>query len=143
MLSVDVLVEQTGQSKNQIFRLIRLTELIVTLLDKVDARGLAFNPAVELSYLSQKEQVAVATAMERYEIKPSLSQAQQLKKLSQAGELAVDRIDQILSETKKPPRGEQTVAMRFREYFPPEYSVNQMEAVIIDLLTAWRRKIAG
>ncbi|GHV37683.1 hypothetical protein FACS18949_18020 [Clostridia bacterium] len=79
-LSVDVLVEQTSESKNQIFRLIRLTELIVTLTDKVDAKLLSFNPAVELSYLSQKEQSLVAAAMERLEVKPSLSQAQRLKK---------------------------------------------------------------
>jgi len=78
MLSVEVLVEQTGESKNQIFRLVRLTELVVALLDKVDARQLAFIPAVELSYLSQIEQTAVASAMDEYEVKPSHSQAVRL-----------------------------------------------------------------
>ena len=97
--SVDVLVEQTGESRNQIFRLIRLTELICTLLDKVDARQIAFNPAVELSYLTQKEQSIVADVMEKYEIKPSLSQAQRLKKMSQNGKLT-DAL--IPSATVKP-----------------------------------------
>jgi ParB family chromosome partitioning protein len=78
--SVEILTEQTGESRNQIFRLIRLTELINALLDRVDTKQLAFNPAVELSYLSQIEQTAVASAMEKYEVKPSLSQAVRLKK---------------------------------------------------------------
>ena len=138
MLSVEALHEQTGESKTQIFRIIRLTYLILTLLDKVDTKKLAFNPAVELSYLSQKEQSAVAAAMEQYEINPSLSQAVRLKKLKQAGELTEAAIDKILSEAKKPPKSEPTGSMRFRKYFPPEYSQKQMEAVIISLLTEWR-----
>jgi ParB family chromosome partitioning protein len=142
MLSVDVLVEQTGESKNQIFRLVRLTELIIALLDKVDAKQLAFNPAVELSYLSQSEQTAVATAMDTYEIKPSLSQAVRLKKMKKDGALTSDSIDRILSETKKPPKGEATGPMRFSSYFPPEYSQKQMDAVIIELLTAWKARAA-
>jgi ParB family chromosome partitioning protein len=102
MHSVEVLVAQTGESKNQIFRMIRLTELICTLLDKVDTKQLAFNPAVELSYLSQSEQTSVATAMENHAIKPSLSQAVRLKRLKQSGELTVELIDTILGEVKKP-----------------------------------------
>jgi len=78
--SYEVLMEHTGESKNQIFRLIRLTELVIGLLDKVDSKQLAFNPAVELSYLSQKEQTAVISEMESHGIKPSLSQAVRLKK---------------------------------------------------------------
>ena len=138
MHSVDVLVEQTGESKNQIFRLIRLTELIAALIDKVDARQLAFTPAVELSYLSQVEQTAVASAMEKYEVKPSLSQAVRLKKLKQSGELTVEMIDEILSEAKKPPPGESKGADRYRRFFPLEYSQKQMDAVITELLTAWK-----
>ncbi|MDR0301745.1 MAG: ParB/RepB/Spo0J family partition protein [Treponema sp.] len=134
MHSVEVLVEQTGESKNQIFRFIRLTELINALLDRVDTKQLAFNPAVELSYLSQTEQTAVATAMDKYEVKPSLSQAVRLKKLKQSGELTVNIIDQILAEEKKPPKSEQAGAMRFRKYFPPDYSQKQIESEIIKLL---------
>jgi len=121
---------------------VRLTELIYSLLDKVDAGHLAFNPAVELSYLSQVEQTAVVEAMDKYGIKPSLSQATRLKKLRQALEegenLTTDRIDTILSEVKKPAKGEATGSMRFREYFPPEYSQKQMDAVITALLKGWK-----
>ena len=138
MLSVEVLVEQTGESKNQIFRLVRLTELVNALIDKVDAKQLAFNPAVELSYLSQVEQTAVASAMEKYEVKPSLSQAQRLKKMKQAGELTIYAIDAILAENKKPPPTEPKGADRYRRFFPPNYTLIQIDAVIIELLTAWK-----
>jgi len=142
MLSVDVLVEQTGESKNQIFRLVRLTELIVALLDRVDARQLAFNPAVELSYLSQVEQTAVASAMDEYEVKPSLSQAVRLKKMKQNGSLTIDSIRAMLSETKKTPKGEPSVSKRFQKFFPADYSQKQMDSVIIELLTDWQSKAA-
>ena len=139
-LSVDVLCEQTGESKNQIFRLVRLTELIVALIDKVDTKQLSFNPAVELSYLTQTEQTAVASAMANYDIKPSLSQAQRLKKMKQAGKLTAEMIDTILAETKKPPKGEPVGTMRFRKFFPPEYSAKQIENAIIEMLKAVRAK---
>ena len=142
MHSVEVLVEQTGESKNTIFRLIRLTELVIALLDRVDVNKLAFTVAVELSYLSQIEQTAVSSAMDKYEIKPSLSQAVRLKKLKQSGELTIDVIDAILAEAKKPPKSEPKGAMRFRKYFPPDYSQKQMEAVIIELLTNWKEGVA-
>jgi ParB family chromosome partitioning protein len=142
MLSVEILVEQTGESKNQIFRLVRLTELIITLLDKVDAKQLAFNPAVELSYLSQTEQTAVASAMDKYSVKPSLSQAVRLKDMKKAGTLTVETIDKALSEVKKPSKNEPTGSMRFRKYFPPDYSQKQMESVIIELLTDWKERMA-
>ncbi|MCL2516921.1 MAG: ParB/RepB/Spo0J family partition protein [Oscillospiraceae bacterium] len=138
MLSVDVLSEQTGESKNQIFRLVRLTELVLALLDKVDAKQLAFNPAVELSYLSQVEQTVAASAMDKYGIKPSLSQAVRLKKMKKDGTLTIETIDAILSEGKKPTKGEPASSMRFRKYFPPEYSQKQMDAVIVDLLKNWK-----
>ena len=136
--SVEVLAEQTGESRNQIFRLIRLTELINALLDKVDARKLAFTPAVELSYLSQTEQTKVAEAMDKYEIKPSLSQAQRLKKLKDSNELTIGMIDDILSEAKKPPKDETNGSTRFRKYFPADYSNRQMDEVIIQLLANWK-----
>ena len=138
MLSIDTLVNQTGESKNQIYRLVRLTELIVTLLDKVDTRQIAFNPAVELSYLSLTEQTAVVEAMEQYDVKPSLSQAVSLKKRKQSGELIVEDIDRILSEKKKLPKNKPTGSDRFREFFPHSYSQEQMDAIIIALLSEWK-----
>ena len=140
MLSADILAEQTGESKTQIFRIVRLTELVITLLDKVDTKQLAFNPAVELSYLSQKEQTAVAAAMDELAVKPSLSQAIRLKEMKKAGILTIEAIDKMLSEAKKPPKGEQTGSLRFRKYFPPDYSQKQMDAVIIDLLKEWKAR---
>ena len=140
--SVDVLVAQTGESRNQIYRFVRLTELIFTLLDKVDACQLAFNPAVELSYLSITEQTAVADAMDRYEVKPSFSQAVRLKKLKQSGKLTIDIIGAILSESKRPPRGEPTGRARYRRFFPPEYSPKQIDEVIIELLREWSARVA-
>jgi ParB family chromosome partitioning protein len=140
--SVEVLVEQTGESKNQIFRLIRLTELVVALLDKVDVKQLAFNPAVELSYLSQAEQSMVAGAMSKYEVKPSLSQAQRLKKMKQAGNLSGDMIDRVLSEVKKPPKTDTTENSRYDHFFPPGYSPKQIDKVIVELLTEWKARIA-
>jgi len=141
MLSVDTLAKQTGESKNQIFRLIRLTELIYSLLDKVDAKRLAFNPAVELSYLSQIEQMAVASAMDKYDVTPSLSQAQRLKKLKKTGELTDGIIDSIIAEQKSPKKNEPKSSMCFRKYFPIEYSQKQIEEVIIELLTNWKAGI--
>jgi len=140
--SYEVLMEQTGESKNQIFRLIRLTELVVGLLDKVDSKQLAFNPAVELSYLSQVEQMAVIASMESHGIKPSLSQAVRLKKLKQDGDLSVDVIDAILSECKKPPKegDEDEEISRFRQYFPDGYTAKQMNKVISDLLKKWQKQ---
>jgi ParB family chromosome partitioning protein len=141
MNSVEVLVEQTGESKNQIFRLIRLTSLVNALLDRVDTKQLAFNPAVELSYLNQIEQTAVSSAMDKYEIKPSLSQAVRLKKMNQSGELTVELIDKILSEAKKPPKGEAKGSDRYRRFFPPNYSPKEIDKVIVELLTDWKARV--
>ena len=139
--SYEIMVEQTGESKNQIFRLIRLTDLILGLLDKVDNKQLAFNPAVELSYLNQVEQTAVISAMESHGIKPSLSQAVRLKKLKQAGELTVDMIDEILSETKKPQEDAiEKEIKRYRHYFPKDYTAEQMDEVISNLLELWQQE---
>ena len=138
MNSVDILIEQTGESKNKIFRLIRLTELICTLLDKVDAQQLAFTPAVEISYLSQVEQTAVASAMEKYDIKPSLSQAVRLKKMKQCGELTVEMIDKILSENKRASTEAKGLS-NYRRFFPSSYSSKQIEKVITELLREWHQ----
>jgi ParB family chromosome partitioning protein len=121
---------------------IRLTELIVTLADKVDKNQLAFNPAVELSYLSVHEQTAVAEAMAAHGIKPSLSQAVRLKKLRKDDKLTPAMIDKILSEAKKPPKSESNGSLRFRKYFPPDYTQKQMDVVIIGLLKDWKAKAA-
>ena len=140
--SHEIMAARTGIKKSQLFRIIRLTELIITLLDMVDANQIAFNPAVELSYLTQKEQSAVAEAITVYEVKPSLSQAVRLKKMSKDGTLTVELIDKILSEAKKPPKGEPAGSMRFRKFFPPDYSPKQMDEVIIGLLKDWKARTA-
>jgi ParB family chromosome partitioning protein len=139
--SFEILVEQTGESKNQIFRLIRLTELVYGLLDMVDTKKIAFNPAVELSYLSQVEQMAVISSLESHGVKPSLSQAARLKKMKQDGELTVDMIDEIISECKKSNEDkEEKEIKRFRHFFPKGYSVQQIEDVIYSLLTDWQAR---
>jgi len=140
--SVELITAQTGDSRNQIFRLIRLTELVEVLLDKVDAREIAFNPAVELSYLSYDEQFEVVKAMGKYDVKPSLSQAVRLKKLKQEGKLTPGLIDEVLSETKKSPTSEAKITLHYRKYFPPEYSPKMVEEVIIGLLKDWKARAA-
>jgi ParB family chromosome partitioning protein len=136
--SYEILRAQTGDSKNQIFRLVRLTELVPDLLDKVDARKIAFNAAVELSYLSRREQAVVVDCMAKYDCKPSLSQAVRFKKLTQAGTLTEELIDEVLAETKASPVAETTMRIHYRQYFPPEYSPKQVEKVIIGLLRDWQ-----
>ena len=112
------------------------------MIDKVDAKQLAFNPAVELSYLSVMEQTAVAIAMDNNQIKPSLSQAIRLKKMKQDGKLTTEAINDMLSEEKKPPKGEPTGDARYRRFFPPDYSPKQIDAVIVELLTDWKARAA-
>ena len=141
--SYEIMMERTGESKNQVFRIIRLTELIDALADNVDNNKLAFTAAVELSYLSVAEQAAVAEAMAANEAKPSQSQAIRLKKLKQDGKLTFDIITSVLSETKKPQKNEPSGSMRFRKYFPPEYSQKQMDAVIRELLADWQKARAA
>ena len=141
-LSAEIIAEQAGESRNQVFRQIRLTELVIDLLDKVDNNKLAFNPAVELSFLSRTEQVEVVSAMEKYEVKPSLSQAVRLKKLSQSGELTPDVIDTVISEAKKISNPQKETG-RFRKFFPASYTQEQMEDVIVKLLTDWKASITA
>lgn len=141
-LSVAVVSEQVGESKSQIYRIIRLTELVPGLIDLVDAKKIAFNPAVELSYLSRKEQSGLLDTMAKYEATPSLPQAQRLKKLSQSKELTIEKIDSILAEEKKEPVKVTLTGSRLKQYFPQNYTPKQMEKVIMGLLENWHRKQA-
>ena len=136
--SADEISAQTGDNKCKVFKIIRLTELIESLLDKVDARDLAFNTAVELTYLTYEEQRVVADIMAKYDIKPSLSQAVRFKKMKQSGTLTSEIIDEVLSEPKEAAVSESKITLHYRKYFPPEYSPKQIEAVIIELLQGWR-----
>lgn len=139
-LSVTVVAKQAGESKSQIYRLIRLTELVPGLIDLVDAKKIAFNPAVELSYLSRKEQSGLLDAMAKHEATPSLPQAQRLKKHSQSGELTSPMIDSILAEEKKEPVKLTLTGSRLKQYFPQSYTPKQMEKVIMGLLESWYKK---
>jgi ParB family chromosome partitioning protein len=135
----EIMEERTGIKKSQLFRIIRLTELVTPLIDKVDAKQLAFNPAVELSYLSLKEQNMVVDTMEKHEVKPSLSQAIRLKKISIEGKLTAFVIEKILREEKKPVNSELTGNALYRNYFPKEYSQKQMDEIIVSLLRKWKK----
>ena len=139
--AVNQVAEQSGDSRVQVQRFIRLTELIPELLDMVDQKQLAFNPAVELSYLSQPEQHELLDAMDYAQSTPSLSQAQRLKKLSQEGTLKRDTMRTIMSEIKKPELGNVTLKdATLRKYFPRSYTPRQMQETIIKLLEAWQKK---
>ncbi len=139
--SSDILAEQMGESKSTIFRFIRLTELVPELLDMVDAKKIAFNPAVELSYLMPHEQVQLMEAMDMEQATPSLSQAQRLKKYSQDGKLTFDVMTAIMSEEKKGEPDKVTLTgEKLKKYFPKSYTPQQMEETIIKLLEGWSRK---
>ena len=139
--SSEVLAEQVGQSKNQIFRFIRLTELIPPLLDMVDEKKIAFNPAYELSFLKPKEQEMLIEAMDYTQATPSLSQAQRLKKFSQDGKLSEDVMDAIMSEEKKGEWDRVTLdSQTLRKYFPKSYTPQRMQETIIKLLEQWQKK---
>ena len=136
-----LLAEQVGSSRNQIQRFIRLTYLVPPLLDMVDEHKVAFNPAVELSYLTSEEQVALLDAMDSEQSTPSLSQAQRLKKFSQEGRLSEDVMRAILSEEKKPEVGKITLSSdQLRRYFPKSFTPQQMEQTIFRLLEQWQRR---
>ena len=139
--SREILAEQVGQSRNQISRFIRLTELIPTLLDMVDERKIAFNPAVELSYLKKEEQTLLLEAMDSEQATPSLSQAQRLKKFSQQKMLSLDVMRAVMSEEKKNDLDRVTLKNEtLRRYFPKSYTPKQMEDTIIKLLEGWYKK---
>lgn len=141
-LRTDALVaEGTNESARTVQRFIRLTELIPELLDMVDQKQLSFNPAVELSYLSQPEQHELLDAMDYAQSTPSLSQAQRLKKLSQKGTLNRDTMRTIMSEIKKPALGNITLKdATLRKYFPRSYTPRQMQETIIKLLEQWQKR---
>ena len=139
--SSEILAEQVGQSKNQIFRYIRLTELISELMDTVDEKKIALNPAYELSFLKKEEQVDLLDAMDSEQATPSLSQAQRLKKYSQEGHLTLDMMRVIMGEEKKSNLDRVTFTSdTLRKYFPKSYTPQRMQETIIKLLEQWQKK---
>mgnify|MGYP000086027941 FL=1 len=137
----DVVGQNAGESGRQVQRYIRLTELISELLDMVDERKLAFNPAVEVSYLKQDEQRMLLEAMDAEQTTPSLSQAQRLKKFSQEGRLTEEAMSAIMSEEKKSDMDKVTLRSdTLRRYFPKSYTPKQMEQTIIKLLDVWQKQ---
>ena len=139
--SRDILAEQVGQSKNQIQRFIRLTELIPPLLDFVDEKKMALNPAYEISFLKQEEQEWLLETIDSEQATPSLSQAQRMKKFSQEGKLTEDVMLAIMSEEKKSDLDKVTFTTdTLRKYFPRSYTPRKMEETIIRLLEQWQKK---
>ena len=137
----DVVGEHAGESGRQVQRYIRLTALIPELLEMVDNRKIAFNPAVELSYLQRDEQKTLLEAMDSEQCTPSLSQAQRLKKYSQAGRISFDVMTAILSEEKKNDIDRITLKRdTISKYFPKSYTPKQMEETILKLLQNWQRQ---
>lgn len=140
-LSVEIVAEQAGENYKQVQRYIRLTELISELLDMVDERKLAFNPAVEVSYLKRDEQRMLLEAMDAEQTTPSLSQAQRLKKFSQEGRLTEEAMSAIMSEEKKSEMDKVTLRSdTLYKYFPKSYTPKQMEQTIIRLLDVWKQR---
>ena len=137
----DIVGKNMGESGRQVQRFIRLTELIPTLLDMVDERKIAFNPAVELSYLKKEEQTLLLEAMDSEQATPSLSQAQRLKKFSLQKMLSLDVMRAVMSEEKKTDLDRVTLKNEtLRKYFPKSYTPKQMEDTIIKLLEGWYKK---
>ena len=135
------LAESVNESARTVQRFIRLTELIPELLDMVDERKLAFNPAVEVSYLKREEQRMLLEAMDAEQTTPSLSQAQRLKKFSQEGRLTEEAMSAIMSEEKKSDMDKVTLRSdTLRRYFPKSYTPKQMEQTIIRLLDVWKQR---
>ena len=137
----DVVGEKAGDSGRQVQRYIRLTELIPKLLDMVDEKKIAFNPAYELSFLKKEEQVQLLDAMDSEQATPSLSQAQRLKKFSQEGHLSIDVMRAIMGEEKKSDLDKVTFTSdTLRKYFPKSYTPARMQETIIKLLEQWQKK---
>ena len=140
-LSSEEMAEELGTSKNQIFRYIRLTNLVPELLDMVDEKKISFNPAVELSYLDTNQQRDFLEAMQDTQNAPSLSQAQRLKKLAQEGHFSYDVAFAVMGEEKKDELDKVVIKNdTLRKYFPRSYTPKQMEDTIIKLLDQWQRK---
>ena len=139
--SDQIMAEELGESRNQIQRFIRLTNLIPELLDMVDEKKISFNPAVELSYLDESQQRDFLEAMEDTQNAPSLSQAQQLKKMAQQGEFSYEKAFDVMGQEKKCEKDTVTIKNEtLRKYFPRSYTPKQMEEKIIQLLDAWQKK---
>ena len=138
--SREVLAEQVGESRNQISRYIRLTNLIDPILDMVDNNQIAMNAAVEISYLGSKEQAAVMQSIEKEETSPSIAQARKMRKFHQDGNLSNAVIDSIMME-QKPETVKITLGEdKLKKYFPKSYSKEKMEEIILKLLDKWRRQ---
>lgn len=138
--AVNQLADDANESKTQVQRFIRLTNLIPEILDMVDEKKIAFNPAVELSYLKPSEQKEFLEAMDYAQASPSLSQAQRLKKLSQEGDCNLDAMCEVMNEIKKDELDHVTIKNEvLRKYFPKSYTPKQMQDTIIRLLEKWQR----
>ena len=139
--TADLIGKESGESGRQVQRFIRLTNLIPELLDMVDEKKIAFNPAVELSYLDESQQRDFLEAMEDTQNAPSLSQAQQLKKMAQQGEFSYEKAFDVMGQEKKSEKDTVTIKNEtLRKYFPRSYTPKQMEEKIIQLLDAWQKK---
>ena len=139
--TADIVGQESGDSRNQVRRFIRLTNLVPELLDMVDEKKIAFNPAVELSYLDTNQQRDFLEAMEGTQNAPSLSQAQRLKKLAQEGHFSYDVAFAVMGEEKKDELDKVVIKNdTLRKYFPRSYTPKQMEDTIIKLLEQWQRK---
>ena len=139
--SDQIMAEELGESRNQIQRFIRLTNLVPELLDMVDEKKISFNPAVELSYLDESQQRDFLEAMQDTQNAPSLSQAQQLKKMAQQGELSYEKAFDVMGQEKRSEKDTVTIKNEtLRKYFPRSYTPKQMEEKIIQLLDAWQKK---
>ena len=139
--SIQKVADQAGESQRQVQRYIRLTELIPELMDMVDEKKIALNPAYELSFLKKDEQVDLLDAMDSEQATPSLSQAQRLKKYSQEGHLTLDMMRVIMGEEKKSDLDRVTFTSdTLRKYFPKSYTPQRMQETIINLLEAWQKK---
>lgn len=140
--SDQIMAEELGESRNQIQRFIRLTNLVPELLDMVDEKKISFNPAVELSYLDESQQRDFLEAMNDTQNAPSLSQAQRLKKLAQEGHFSYDVAFAVMGEEKKDELDKVVIKNdTLRKYFPRSYTPKQMEDTIIKLLEQWQRKL--
>ena len=139
--TTEIVAEGTNDSYKQVQRYIRLTELIPPLLDLVDEKKIAFNPAYELAFLTKEEQALLLDAMDSEQATPSLSQAQRLKKFSQEGRLSIDVMRAILGEEKKTEQAKITLTSdTLKRYFPKDYTPQRMQDTIIQLLEQWQRR---
>ena len=139
--TADIVGKESGESGRQVQRFIRLTNLVPELLDMVDEKKISFNPAVELSYLDESQQRDFLEAMEDTQNAPSLSQAQQLKKMAQQGEFSYEKAFDVMGQEKKSEKDTVTIKNEtLRKYFPRSCTPKQMEEKIIQLLDAWQKK---